>query len=366
MPPERANPDDGPGLPPRLPSGFRPRPPNPFAAPPSPASDRPAPRPARLTSPSKPPSPPPLARPGSAPAPKVRAALLEPEKLDRFTDLLLFAQTTVDGFFAGKHRSPHPGASAEFRDFRNYVAGDSLDRLDWRAYGRTRKLFLRRYEDETDMVAYVLVDTSASMRYAGRNRPAKYLVAARIAAALAYLMLHQGDKAALGLFADELRTYLPPGGTRRHLFEMVRHLENVTPQNTTGAAKALEQCAGFIRKRGRLIVVSDFLTPPAPLLDALSQFLHRGFNILLLQVLDPDELELPDQAVAKFVDLESGEEIEVDADELRAAYRRRVDETLRQLAREAEARRIEYQLVKTSAPYTAALEAYLGFRRPGR
>lgn len=283
--------------------------------------------------------------------------------MDRFSDLLLFAQTTVDGFFAGKHRSPYPGSSAEFRDFRNYVPGDSIDRIDWRAYGRSRRLFIRRYEDETDMVAYLLVDTSASMKYAGPGRPAKYLVAARIAAALAYLMLHQGDKAALGLFADELKHFQPPGGTRRHLFEVVRALEGVQPALGTGAARALHQCAAFIRKRGRLIVLSDFLTPPGPLLDALSQFLHRGFNILLLQVLDPDEIELPDQAVARFVDLETGEEVEVDAAELREAYRRRVEESLRHLAREAEARRIEHQLVKTSAPYTAALEAYLGFRR---
>lgn len=292
-----------------------------------------------------------------------RAPILSPDELERFRDLLLFAQATVEGFFAGKHRSPYPGASAEFRDFRNYVPGDAVDRIDWRAYGRSRRLFIRRYEDETDMVAYLLVDTSASMNYAGPGRPAKYLVAARIAAALAYLMLHQGDKAALGLFAEQLKTWLPPAGTRRHLYELVRKLEHVIPARTTGIDEALRQAAAFIRKRGRLIVLSDFLTPLPPLIDALSQFLHRGFNILLLQVLDPDELRLPDQAVARFVDLETAEEVEVDAEELRNAYRRRMEATLRELAREAEARRIEHQLVTTDAPYTAALEAYLGFRR---
>lgn len=306
--------------------------------------------------------PPPL--PGSGPAPTSRLSnpLLEPDQLDHFRDLLLFAQTTVDGFFAGKHRSPYPGASAEFRDYRDYAAGDPIDRIDWRAYGRSRRLFIRRYEDETDMVAYLLVDASASMRYAGTGRLTKFHVASRIAAAVAYLMLHQGDKAALGIFAEELKTYLPPGGTRRHLFHLLRTLQEAQPDRTTGIAEALGQCAGYFKKRGRLVVLSDFLTPNAPLFDALSQFLHRGYSILLLQVLDPDELQLPDHAVARYVDLESGEQVEVDVEELRPAYVRRMQDGLRDLAREAQARRIEHQLVTTDQPYTAALEAYLGFR----
>lgn len=314
------------------------------------------------------PTRPPILKEGPIPPRTVskRPVLLAPEELDRFSDLLLFARTTVDGFFAGKHRSPYPGASAEFRDFRNYVPGDAIDRIDWRAYGRSRRLFIRRYEDETDMVAYLLTDISASMRYAGPKRPPKYIVAARIAAALAYLMLHQGDKAALGLFAAELKTYLPPGGTRRHLFDVVRALEQVQPAQTTNLPQALSQCAAFVRKRGRLVVLSDFLTPPEPLLEALSQFLHRGFTILLLQVLDPDEIELPHSTVARFIDLETNEEVEVDAAELRNAYRQRVEASLQSLAREAEARRIEHQVVSTAAPYTAALEAYLGFRRRPR
>lgn len=308
---------------------------------------------------------PPVVLPGTVPErARVRVAdpLLEPEHLDRFRDLLLFAQTTVDGYFAGKHRSPHPGSSSEFRDYRDYVAGDPLDRIDWRAYGRSRRLFIRRYEDETDMVAYLLVDASASMRYAGGGRATKFRVASRIAAAIAYLMLHQGDKAALGLFADQLRTWVPSGGTRRHLYQMVRTLEAAEPSQTTGISRALSQCAGYVRKRGRLIVLSDFLTPTAPLMEALSQFLHRGFGILLLQVLDPDEMRLPDHAVARFVDMETGDQVEVDVDELRAGYVQRMEESLRELAREAEGRRIEYQRLTTDAPYTAALEAYLGFR----
>ncbi len=293
-------------------------------------------------------------------------ALLSPDELDRFKNLLLFAQTTVDGFFSGRHRSPHPGSSAEFRDYKDYVAGDAIDRIDWRAYGRSRRLFVRRYEDETDMVAYLLVDTSGSMRFRGGARAPKFHHAARIAAALAYLMTKQGDKAALGLFADTLKTWLPPGGTRRHLHEMVTALERVQPEHTTDLPAALRQAAEVCRKRGRLVVLSDFLADPASLFDALAQFQHRGFKILLLQVLDPEELELPAHSVARYVDLETAEEIEVDAEDVRVLYRNNIRATIDTVAREAAARGIEHQQVNSADDYTRVLEAYLGFRGPIR
>jgi uncharacterized protein (DUF58 family) len=295
-----------------------------------------------------------------------RPTLLTIEELERFKNLLLFAQSQVEGLYAGRHRSSLPGSSAEFRDFKNYTAGDSIDHVDWRAYGRTRRLFVRRYEDETDLTAYLLVDTSASMAYAGQGRFAKFRHAARLAAALAYLMLRQGDKAALGLFADKLVRYTPPGGTRQHLHDLVTLLENVRPEHGTGLAAALEQAAGVCRRRGRLIVLSDLHGDHVALFDALARFAHRGFRILLLQVLDPDELDLPTRHVARYQDMESGAALEVDSEDIGPAYRARMRATLDALAREAAARGIEHQVVNTGQPYTAALEAYLGFRRGPR
>jgi len=310
-----------------------------------------------------PPLPPPL--PAGAQS-RYAGSLLSADELDRFKNLMLFAQATVDGFFAGRHRSSHPGSSAEFRDYKDYVPGDAIDRIDWRAYGRARRLFVRRYEDETDMVAYLLVDTSGSMRYAGAGRMPKIYHAARIAAALSYLMAKQGDKAALGLFADKLNTWLPPGGTRRHLHEMITALEQVMPKSSTDLPAALRQAAEICRKRGRLVVLSDFLTDPAPLFDALAQFQHRGFKILLLQVLDPDETELPSHRVARYVDMETNEQVEVDSEDLRALYREKTRTAIDALAREAVARGIEHQQVNTSDSYTLALEAYLGLRGTAR
>ena len=148
--------------------------------------------------------PPSLPRARPVPPPMPGESLLDIEELARFENLLVFARATVEGFFAGRHKSPYRGSAAEFADYKEYVAGDDLSRIDWRVYGRTRRLFVRQFEEETDMVVHVLVDTSNSMRYAGAKRPSKYRLAAKIAAALTYLMLAQGDKTALALFAEKV------------------------------------------------------------------------------------------------------------------------------------------------------------------
>ncbi len=287
--------------------------------------------------------------------------LLDPQELERFGNLLVFAKTVVEGYFAGKHKSPDRGSAAEFADYKEYVAGDDLSRLDWRVYGRTRRLYIRQFEEETDMTVYLMVDTSGSMRYAGAKRPTKFFLAAKIAAALAYLMTTQADKSALVLFGQKVTQFIAPGGTRRHLHQLVTELERVRPARTTGIATAVEECVALFKKRGRIVILSDFLDDTAALFDALAQFVHRKFEILLLQVTDPDELDLPN-FVAKFVDLETAETVQVDPEEIRVAYRQRAKQAIDDLAREADLRQIQHRLIDTSRPYLDAIEAYLGFR----
>ncbi len=288
--------------------------------------------------------------------------LLNLEELERFENLLVFAKTVVEGYFAGRHKSPYRGSAAEFADYKEYVAGDDISHLDWRVYGRTRRLYLRRFEEETDMIAYLVVDTSASMRYAGEGRQSKFVLAARIAAALSYLMMSQGDKAALALFAQSVTQYIPPAGTRRHLHRIVTELERVRPARTTGVVHAINECNGIFRKKGRIVILSDFLDDPEGLFDALSQFVHRKFEILLLQVLDPDERFLPELSAARFVDLETSEMVQVDAAEVRREYQMRMKRCVDDLAREAGLRQIRHRLIDASRPYLDAIEAYLGFR----
>ena len=291
--------------------------------------------------------------------------LLNVQELERFENLLVFARATVEGYFAGRHKSPFRGSAAEFADYKEYAPGDDLARLDWRVYGRTRRLYLRQFEEETDMTAYLMVDISGSMRYAGEKRQSKYILAAKIAAALAYLMMAQSDKAALALFAHKVTQFLAPGGTRRHLHRIVTELERVRPAKSTGMAAAVQECTALFKKRGRLVILSDFLDDTGALFDALAQFVHRKFEILLLQIVDPDELNLPAFQVAKFVDLETAEAVQVDPEEIRAAYQAHMQRVVRELAHEADLRQIQHRLVDTRRPYLDAIEAYLGFREKG-
>lgn len=297
------------------------------------------------------------------PEPPVRRRfLLSPAELERFGNLLLFARSTVEGYFVGKHKSPHRGSSVEFTDYKDYVPGDDVKHIDWRAYGRSRRMFVRQYEAETDMVVYLLVDVSASMDYAGTGRESKYVLAAKIAAALSYLMIHQGDKAALGLFAETIKRFMPPGGTRSHLHNVVAELESVVPASTTGIASALVECNSLFKKRGRLVVLSDFWDDLAPTFEALSRFQHRKFEILLLHIVHPDELDLPGVNAARFHDMETHVEVEVEPEEIRVAYRESARQRAETLAREAHSRQISHALVRADRPYLDAIEAYIGFR----
>ena len=315
------------------------------------------------TPPPLPGVPPPLPGQSRREEPRLRKGILSLDEIERFKNLLVFAKTTVEGYFTGKHRSPYRGSSSEFADYKEYVAGDNLSDIDWRVYGRTKRLFVRQYEHETDMCVYLLLDASASMNFRGReNKSTKYVHASRIAAALSYLMIHQGDKASLALFNKRIRDFVPPGGTRRHLYRMVTALEGNIAIDGTRIAHALHECASLFRRKGRLVVLSDFHDDTDELFEALSLYLHRGFEILLMQVLDPEEIHLPDALAARFMDMETMEEIQVDPDEIRQQYKARMKEFVDTLAGKAARRGIDYHLINTGDTYLQAIEAYLGFR----
>ena len=295
-----------------------------------------------------------------------RGSILTEEELARFKNLLVFAKSHVEGYYSGRHKSRFYGSSAEFCDFKEYLPGEDVDRVDWRRYGRTRRLFVRRFQEETDMVVYLMVDTSGSMKYRGEGRQAKFQLAAKIAAALSYLMVHQSDKVALVFFADRVTHYLPASGTRRHLYRMVSELEQVEPSSTTGLAQAVTDCDSIFKKRGRLVILSDFLDDSDRVFEALGRFMRREFEILLMQVLDPDELKLPALNVAQFTDLESGRQVVVEPESIRRSYQQRMEGFVDAMAHEAARRRITFQRVDTAGSYLDAIESYLGFRHRGR
>lgn len=294
------------------------------------------------------------------------SALLQEDELERFRNLVVFARTLVESRFQGRHKSPDLGGGGEFSEYLAYEPGHPVQAIDWRVYARTRKLVIRRYRQETDMDVHLLVDASASMMYRGAQRDPKGLRASRIAAALVWLMLRQGDKASLTLFADRILDHLPSGGTRRHLLAALRSLVKPAhePSGGTDLPSALRECDRLLRRRGRLVILSDFLGhDPDQVFDALSPFLHRGFEILLMQLHDPDESTLPNAPLARFVDIETGESIEVEPSEIRGEYEKRMNARTAEFAAGAARRRVDFTALDNASPYIEAIEAYLGFRK---
>jgi len=290
--------------------------------------------------------------------------ILAPADLDPLKDLLLFAELVVEGWFSGKHRSLDFGSNAEFAEYEHYQIGDPVSLIDWKVYARSRQLFVRKHREEKEMTGYLMVDVSGSMAYQVKGRDSKQVRAARIAASLSYLMGKQGDKSALTLFSDRPERFIPPGSTRRHLHDLVSALESVLlkPKGLTKADSAIDQCIPLFKKQGSLVVISDFFTDLDRLFDALSQFQHRGFDVLLLHIQDPDERFLPNVPLARFVDMETSDAIQVAPDEIRRAYRREMEEMKGQLTRESVERGIEYHLLSTDDPYIEAIEVWMGMR----
>jgi uncharacterized protein (DUF58 family) len=300
-----------------------------------------------------------------------RHSYLRPADLRRLKNLLFIARTIVEGYYAGRHRSRFRGHSIEFADYREYCPGDDITDIDWKAFGRTDKLFVKLFEAQTNMVVYPLLDCSASMAYAGLSvsSPAgadaplsKFEYACYLTAALAFLIVRQGDKTALGLFRERLAEYFAPGGTFGHLYGLLNVLEQARPSGRTNVADALRQAFGTLTQRGLLIVISDFLEDPGPLFEALGLYRHRRFEIILFHILHEQELHLPSAANVRFLDSETNESLATVPADIREDYERRLAKHVDDLRTGCLARRIDYNLVSTATSYYAVLERYLADR----
>jgi len=296
------------------------------------------------------------------PGQKVLHRFLRPQDLRQYRSLLFAARLIVEGCFAGRHRSPHHDFSAEFADYRPYVPGDEVRAVDWRAVARTDRLFVKLFRKETDMSACLVVDQSASMGFSGAAEITKFEYCAYLAAAIAFLMLQQGDRPGLALRGSSLQGFRPPGGTLRHLHALLADLERASPAGSTDLAGSLRAIFPLLRRRGLLVVLSDLLEAPEDLFHALAMYTHRGFAVLLLQVLSEEELRLPQSGAARFVDPEGPGALHVDPGSIRDAYQRELARHLAALREGARARGIHYQLVSTATPLSQALGDYLTSR----
>jgi len=292
----------------------------------------------------------------------VKYRYLDPKALTRVMNLPLLARGVVEGFISGLHRSPFHGSSVEFSEYRKYVSGDDLKHVDWKAYGKTEKLYVKLYEEETNLRGTILLDTSASMGYESSG-PRKADYGAFLAAALGYLMVRQQDTVGLATFDHRIGTVLPPGNGAGHLRNLLTILEKAEIGDTTGISKPLHDLAEMLKRRGLIILISDLFDDPSEIMKGLMHFRHKKHEVIVFHLLDPDEINFPFRGLTTFRDLETGQRMEVLPEAIRGDYllvMKEFTDTFRRGCAEA---RIDYVLADTSVPYEVLLAAFLTKRQ---
>ena len=286
---------------------------------------------------------------------------LEPEVVAKLSNLSLVGRLVVEGFITGLHKSPHKGFSVEFAEHRQYVPGDDLRYLDWTVFARTDNYFIKQYEEETNVKAYLLVDRSASMGF-GSGAVTKLQYACYLAAALSYLMIRQRDAAGLVTFDSQIRRLLPPRSRPTQLRAILEELQDLEPGEQSDLGRTFHDLAENIKRRGLIIVFSDLLDNPDRLLPALQHFRHNKHEVLVFHILDRQELEFDYEDYATFQDLETGRQLPLDPAFFRQTYLDRIEAYQSRFRRFASENRIDYLMLSTEVPYDRSLMAYLSKR----
>jgi uncharacterized protein (DUF58 family) len=287
----------------------------------------------------------------------------DPTSLSRYGHLTLVARNLVEGFLTGAHKSPYKGFSVEFAEHRQYYPGDEIRHIDWRAYGKTDRYYIKEYEEETNLRAHLLVDASGSMGYQGATA-SKFQYAQYVAASLAYLMLHQRDAVGLAVHDTKVRELIKPKATAKHLLQVLRALEAAKPGGETALAPLWHRMAEQIKQRGLVVILSDCFEKIEPLLRALQHFRHRRHEVLLFHILAPEEIEFPFKKWTQFRNLEvTGHKLLVDPQKLRKEYRLNFERFCKELRDAAGKARVDYHLMRTDEPVERALGIYLTRRQ---
>lgn len=290
------------------------------------------------------------------------AHFLTPQELHRLGRLTLLSRYVVEGNLAGAHRSPLRGASSEFADHRAYIAGDDPKHIDWKVLGRTDRYYIRRYEDETNLRVYLVLDRSASMGYAG-GEISKYAFAARLAAALGYVIVKARDSVGLFLHSDRIDARMEARNSFLHLNNLLKRVQETRPASTTSIADVLNRIAESVRKRALVVILSDLLDESAEVVRALAHFRKQRHDVIVFHVLDPTEIDLPFKQGARFEDLETGEHITVDPRAMAAEYREVFAAFLGEYREGCAALNVDYRLVRTDQALDTFVRAYLQERR---
>ena len=289
-------------------------------------------------------------------------SLLDPAILAKISNLALLARTVVEGTLAGLHQSPHRGASVEFAEHKLYTPGDEIRHIDWKAYGKSEKYYVKQFEEETNTRAFIVVDSSASMGYSGKDRISKLDYAKFLAASLAYLLIRQSD--AVSLFASCTgEAYLPPRSSSSHLPLICKALTDLSPSGNRSFAEALDHIDERIHRRSYIVIIGDFLEDPSTLGSALRRLKGRGHDVIAFHIVDPDEIDFPFQDPTLFIDMEEALELHADPLAIRKSYCEQMQLHLGKLVEACTSATVDYARFANETPLDTALAHFLGWRQ---
>ena len=292
------------------------------------------------------------------------SSYLDPEVLSRIKGLDLQARLIVEGYVSGMHRSPYHGVSVEFAEHREYVPGDDLRHVDWKVWGRSDKYYLKQYEEETNLLVHMALDTSESMRYRSTQvSMSKLQYAECVVASLAYLTLQQQDSVGLTTFDEEIRKHVRASSNASHLNQLLHALEQSIPEQKSTIGPILHTLAERLAHRELVIILSDLFDNPASLISGMQHLRHRKHDVIVFHVLDPAEIEFPFQEHTLFQGMEGHPDLLANPATLRAAYQTELDQFLKEVRKGCQLNKIDYVLLRTDQPLDVALTGYLTRRQ---
>ena len=298
---------------------------------------------------------------------KQQLGLLDPEAINRGEALGMHARHIVEGYMAGEHKSPFRGFAIEFTQHREYVPGDDIRHLDWKVLGRTDRYYLKQYEQETNYVAHIVLDGSESMKYGSIGRPngaklTKLQYGKVLAACLSYLILHQRDAVAVGMFDTAMNKFIPRTGNLASIHNIMNMLSAFQPDKQTNIGQVLHDLAGQIKRKGITILISDLFDDEEKVLDGVQHLRFGGSEVIVFHVMDPYELEFPFSGMVEFQGLEMPDKLLTRPREIRKSYLREMEAFRTRIREGCERQNTHYLLVNTAHPLHEMLSGYLAFR----
>lgn len=280
------------------------------------------------------------------------------ENIVQLRGLFLQAKTVVEGFMIGLHKSPYHGFSVEFSEHRPYIAGDDIKHIDWQVYGRTDRYYIKQFQEETNLISYILLDNSRSMGFSS-GKINKFKYSSLLAASLIYMLTKQNDATGLTIFNEKIEKLFPPKAVSSYTKMLMKELQKTKCKGETNVGLALHQIAEKLNKKGLVILISDLWDNPELILNGIKHFRYLGHEVIIFHIWDSMEFTLREDKKVEFVDLESDEKIKLDVRQMKDEYKKLTEQYSEKLKRFCGENNVDYNLITTDTDLRYALMKYL-------